>query len=161
MLNSTDVMVILVSKIMDKPKSITYFTDFNKRLFKYTPEKDTFTFAYDKDISCIYTKNQCTPNADLNGKEFCITYKGEIAVATTNIKNRETGECYKANSLTSKTYGYSSSKSLYIMDLFTASMVDQTGYYIINRTTNSTLQFKFEKEQNECLYSLWMSTFSM
>jgi len=39
-----------------------------------------------KDNICIYDKNQCTPNRDLNGKGFCITHKGEIALTATNIK---------------------------------------------------------------------------
>ena len=70
---------------------------------------DAYSFAYEKDITCIFNNNKCTPNADLKNQEFCITYKGELVLATTDIKSRETGDCYKANNINVNIYGYSQS----------------------------------------------------
>jgi len=135
--------------IMNKPESVTYFADANKRILKYDVQNDVYSFAYDKDITCYFVNNKCTPNADLNAREFCITYKGEIVLATTDIKNRETGECYRASSMNSNIYGIS--QSLYSMNLYSAQMVDQTGYYIISRSSNSTVVSKNYKAKNSNL----------
>jgi len=125
-------------QVMDKPESHTYFTDANKRIFTYNTNNNAYSFAYEKDIICIFSNNKCTPNADLNGREFCVTYKGEICLAKEDIKNRETGECYKSSSMTTTIYGYS--QNLYSMTLNQAQMVDQTGYYWVSLSTNSTVQ---------------------
>jgi len=135
--------------ILNKPESVTYYADVNKRILKYDIQNDVYSFAYEKDITCGFVNNKCTPNADLNAREFCITYKGEIVLATTDIKNRETGECYRANSMNSNIYGFS--QSLYSMNLYSAQMVDQTGYYIISRSTNSTVVSKNYKAKNNNL----------
>jgi len=135
--------------ITDKPDSLTYYVDVNKRIFKYNINNDAYSFAYDKDIMCIFANNKCTPNADLKNKEFCITYKGELALVKQDIKNRETGECYKASSITNTIYGYS--QYLYNMNMFSAEMVDETGYYIISLSTNTTVVSKNYKTKNNNL----------
>jgi len=135
--------------IMDKPNSTTYYADVNKRIIKYNVNSDSYTFAYDKDIICIYNNSKCTPNADIKNREFCITYKGELALAKQDIKNRETGECYKAASITNNIYGYS--QYLYNMNTFSAEMVDETGYYIVSLSTNTTVVSKNYKTKNSNL----------
>jgi len=135
--------------ITDKPESLSYYADVNKRILKYNVNSDSYSFAYSKDIICIFANNKCTPNADLKNQEFCITYKGELVLAKQDIKNRETGECYKASSITSTIYGYS--QYLYNMNIYSAQMVDETGYYIVNLSTNTTVVSKNYKTKNNNL----------
>jgi len=135
--------------IVDKPNTLTYYADVNKHIIKYNINSDTYSFAYDKDITCIFANNKCTPNADLKNQEFCITYKGELALAKQDIKNRETGECYKAGTISNSIYGYS--QYLYNMNLYSASMIDETGYYIISLSTNTTVVNKNYKNKNNNL----------
>jgi len=135
--------------ITDKPESLTYYADINKRILKYNVNSDSYSFAYPKDIICIFANNKCTPNADLKNQEFCITYKGELVLAKQDINNRETGECYKANSITNTIYGYS--QYLYNMNIFSAEMVDESGYYIVNLSTNTTVVSKNYKTKNNNL----------
>ena len=132
--------------IVDKPNSPVYYTDVNKRIFLYNINSNNYSFAYEKDIMCIFKNNQCTPNRDLKEKEFCITYKGELILAKTGIKNRETGECYRAPSIISEIYGYN--KYLYSMNIYSAEMVTQTGYYIVNISTNTTVNINNNKFKN-------------
>jgi len=133
-------------EIVDPPQSTVYYADVSKRILRYDVQSHHYLYAYDKDTICIYKDNQCTPNADLKSKEFCITYKGELVLTKTDIKNRETGECYKAPSMTSEIYGYG--QYLYLMDIYGATMVTQTGYYIINLSTNSTITTTTSKNKN-------------
>jgi len=135
--------------IIDKPDANTYYADVNKRILKYNVNNDVYTFAYEKDVICIFANNKCTPNADLKNQEFCITYKGEIVLATTDIKNRETGECYRAGTINNYIYGYS--QHLYHMNQFAAEMVDQTGFYIISLSTNTTVVSKNYKNKNNSI----------
>ena len=135
--------------ITDKPDAMTYYADVNKRIIRYNINSDSYSFAYEKDITCIFANNKCTPNADLKNQEFCITYKGELALAKQDIKNRETGECYKASSITNGIYGYS--QHLYNMNLYSAKMVDETGYYIVSLSTNTTVVSKNYKTKNNNL----------
>ncbi|ORX42976.1 scaffoldin [Piromyces finnis] len=131
---------------MDKPESTTYYTDVNKKIIQYNVDSDTYVFPYEKDITCIYENNKCTPNADLNDKEFCITYKGELVLAGENIKSRETGDCFKSNNIISNTFGYS--QHLYEMNSNAAQIVDATGYYIVSLATNSTATYKDYNNKN-------------
>jgi hypothetical protein len=85
----------------------------------------------------------------LKNQEFCITYKGEIVLATIDIKNRETGECYRAGTINNYIYGYS--QHLYHMNQFSAEMVDQTGFYIISLSTNTTVVSKNYKNKNNSI----------
>jgi len=135
--------------IVDKPSTLAYYTDVNKRILKYNINSDAYTFAYEKDITCIFNNNKCTPNVDLKNQEFCVTYKGELVLATADIKSRETGDCYKANNINANIYGYS--QSLYSMNLYSAEMVDQTGYYIVSLSTNTTVVSKNYKTKNSKL----------
>ncbi|ORX42351.1 scaffoldin [Piromyces finnis] len=135
--------------ILDKPDSLTFYADVNKRILRYNVNSGSYSFAYEKDIICIFANNKCTPNADLKNQEFCITYKGELALAEADIKNRETGECYKASSLSSTIYGYS--QSLYSMNLYSAEMIDETGYYIVSLSTNTNVVSKNYKTKNNKL----------
>jgi hypothetical protein len=125
---------------VDALNTITYIADINKRILKYDVNNKLYSFVYDKDIICIFKDNKCTPNADMKKNEFCITYKGELVLAQSSIKNRETGECYLSEGINSYIYGYGFSQHLYHMNQFTAQMVDQTGYYIINMFTNNTIE---------------------
>ena len=144
--------------IVDSPQSTVYYADVSKRILRYDIQSHRYLYAYDKDIVCIYKDNQCTPNADLKRKEFCITYKGELVLTKTDIKNREIGECYKASSITSKIYGYS--QYLYLMDIYGATMVTRTGYYIINLSTNFTITTTTSKNKNNryVIYGCLLST---
>jgi len=126
-------------RIINNPTTETYIVDINKRIMSYSIRQRKYQFAYPKDIICIFSNNRCTPNADMNDREFCITYKGELALVRQSIKNRETGDCYKATSLTDPIYGYG--QFLYTMDLYSAQMVDTTGFYLVNAITNTTVQF--------------------
>ncbi|ORX65102.1 scaffoldin [Anaeromyces robustus] len=135
--------------IVDKPESMTYYADINKRILKYNVNSGAYSFAYEKDIVCAFANNKCTPNADLKNQEFCITYKGELVLAKADIKNRETGECYRAPSITSTIYGYF--QYLYNMNMFAAQMVDETGYYIVSLSINTTVVSKNYKTKNNGL----------
>jgi len=132
-------------KILDSPENSTYFADVNKRILKFNVNSDSYSFAYEKDIICIFANNKCTPNADLNGREFCITYKGEICLAANDIKNRETGECYRASSVGNSIYGYN--QYLYKMNLYSATIVEENGYNIVSLSTNNTVSSKDYKNR--------------
>jgi len=132
-------------KILDEPEDATYYADVNKRIIKYNVNSDSYSFAYDKDITCIFSNNKCTPNADLNNREFCITYKGEIALAAADIKNRETGDCYRASSVNNYIFGYN--QYLYKMDINSATIVDKNGYYIVSLSSNNTVVTKDYKNR--------------
>jgi len=135
----------IACKILDQPDDATYYADVNKRIVKYNVNSDSYNFAYEKDITCIFANNKCTPNADLNNREFCITYKGEIALAAADIKNRETGDCYRASSVNNYIYGYN--QYLYRMDINSATVVDKNGYYIVSLSTNNTVSAKDYKNR--------------
>jgi len=122
--------------IIDKPETITYYADVNKRIIQYNPNSDSYTFAYDSDVICIYSNNKCTPRSDIKSKEFCITYKGELALVANDIKSRETGECYKADTINSKIYGLS--QYMYKMNSNSAERIIDTAYYVVSLSTNST-----------------------
>jgi len=122
--------------IIDKPDTVTYYADVNKRIIQYNPNSDSYSFAYENDVICIYANNKCTPRADVKSMEFCITYKGELALVTNDIKSRETGECYKADGISSKVYGLS--QYMYVMNAFSAERIVDTAYYVISMSTNST-----------------------
>jgi len=128
--------------IIDKLKTVSYIADINKKIIKYDPLLDKYSFAYSKDIICIHDEdsNKCTPKYDLEKREFCITYKGELALTTKDIKSRESGECYKSSDIDTNIYGYSD--YLYKMDQFFATMVDNTAYYMITKMTNYTAEHK-------------------
>ncbi|ORX59849.1 scaffoldin [Piromyces finnis] len=122
--------------IIDKSEIVTYFADINKRIIMFNPNSDSYSFAYENDVICIYSNNKCTPREDIKNMEFCITYKGELCLVTNDIKSRETGECYKADSITSKIYGLS--QYMYSMNAFAAERITDTAYYVISLSTNST-----------------------
>jgi hypothetical protein len=126
--------------IIDKLKTISYIADINKKIIKYDPEVQEYSFAYSPDITCIYANNQCTPKYDLERREFCITYLGELALTTRDIKSRESGECYKSNDIENSIYGFSN--YLYRMDQFSAVMIENTAYYIVTKSSNSTAEYK-------------------
>jgi len=132
-------------KILDNPDDVTYYADVNKRILKFNVNSDSYSFAYEKDITCIFANNKCTPNADLNSREFCITYKGELVLAAQDIKNRETGDCYRASNINNNIYGFN--QYLYNMDIYSASVVDDNGYYLVSISTNSTVSSKDYKNR--------------
>lgn len=126
--------------MVDNPTTLTYYADVNKRIIAFNPNSESYFFPYEEDIKCIYNNNKCTPNTDLNGREFCITYKGELVLASTDIKSRESGDCYKSNNIISYIFG--SSQYLYEMNSNSAQTVETTGYYVVSLATNSTASFK-------------------
>ena len=141
-----------VCSIIDKLSTDAYFADVNKKIIKYTAETKTFSFPYTKDIICIYDSNQCTPKYDLIKQEFCITYMGELVLATRDIPSRESAPCYRSKDIDSDIYGYS--QFLYRMDKFSAVMVDRTSYHIVTKSTNFTAEYKdyTNKPQNIVVY---------
>ncbi|ORY58328.1 scaffoldin [Neocallimastix californiae] len=142
----------LKCQIENLPNITTYYADVNKRILKYNPEKRDYSFAYDKDIKCIYKDSKCTPNADLKNQEFCITYKGELALINEDIKNRETGDCYKAKSITSNILGhYNPQRHLYQMNINAAQIIHDTGYFIVNLMNNNTVSMTNVKPRNNKL----------
>jgi len=126
--------------VISKPKRTTYIADVNKRIIKYNPNSDSYTFAYENDIICMYSNNKCIPRSDLKDQEFCITYKGELVLASSNIKSRETGECYKASNINSSIYGIS--QHLYSMTTNYAEIIDESSYYIVSLSSNTTATYK-------------------
>ncbi|ORX77215.1 scaffoldin [Anaeromyces robustus] len=138
--------------IIDNLKTISYFADVNKKIIKYDPELQKYSFAYNKDIICIYENNQCTPKYDLEKREFCITYLGELALTSKDIKSRESGDCFKSESTDHNIYGFS--QYLYKMDQFSAIMVDNTAYYLVTKSTNSTAEVKdyYKKPKSIVIY---------
>ncbi|OUM62214.1 hypothetical protein PIROE2DRAFT_20846 [Piromyces sp. E2] len=132
--------------IVDSPSSTTYYADVNKRIIQYNANSNSFSFPYEKDIICIYENNKCTPNADLKNKEFCITYKGELVLAGSDINSRESGDCYKSSNIVSYIFGYS--QFFYEMNSNSAQLVDTTGYYVISLSTNSTASYKDYTNKN-------------
>jgi len=127
--------------IIEKLKSDSYFTDVNKKIIKYTAETQKYTFPYSKDVICIYNDNTCTPKYDMEKRDFCITYLGELALTTTNILSRETAPCFKSKSIDANIYGLSQN-NLYKMDGYSASLVVNTGYHIVTKSTNYTAEHK-------------------
>ncbi|ORX80480.1 scaffoldin [Anaeromyces robustus] len=122
--------------IIDKPETATYYADVNKRIIMFNPNSDSYSFAYENDITCIYANNKCTPKSDIKNMEFCITYKGELALVVNDIKSRETGECFKADTITSKIYGLS--QYMYSMNAFSAERIVDNAYYVVSMSTNNT-----------------------
>ncbi|ORX95804.1 scaffoldin [Neocallimastix californiae] len=116
--------------MVDNPTTLTYYADVNKRIIAFNPNSESYFFPYEEDIKCIYNNNKCTPNTDLNGREFCITYKGELVLASTDINNNIIS------------YIFGSSQYLYEMNSNSAQTVETTGYYVVSLATNSTASFK-------------------
>ncbi|OUM63773.1 hypothetical protein PIROE2DRAFT_20628 [Piromyces sp. E2] len=135
--------------IIDKPETTAYYSDVNKRIIKFNPNSDSYSFAYDNDVICIYSNNKCTPRADIKNMEFCITYKGELCLVTNDIKSRETGECYKADTITSKIYGLS--QYMYSMNAFSAERIVDTAYYVVSLSTNTTATIRDYDGRNNSL----------
>jgi len=142
--------------VIPDPSSITYIVDVSKRIFKYSG--NAYTFAYDKDVLCAYSNNKCIPNTDLKSTEFCVTSAGELVIAASDIEAKKTGDCYKANNINNEIFGYSA--NLYKLNLYDATLIDDTGYYLISRTTNSTTEYKeFSSKNNKIvLYGCTLSS---
>jgi len=145
--------------VVPTPSSTTYYVDVSKRIFKYSG--NTFSFAYDKDVLCAYANNKCVPNTDLKNTEFCVTSAGELVIAATDIEAKKAGDCYKSTTITNEIFGYSS--NLYKLNLFDATIIDNTGYYLINVNSNSTTEYKeFSNKNNEIiLYGCSLSSCSV
>ena len=127
--------------IVEKPEGMAYYADVNKHIIQYDPKKDTYSFPYNKDIICIYNdRRQCIPKYDLNTNEFCITYKGELALVDKPIVAFETGGCYKSVDVNTKVYGLSN--YFYEMDAFSATRIVTSGFYLIDSTTNGSINYK-------------------
>ncbi|ORX79675.1 hypothetical protein BCR32DRAFT_294287 [Anaeromyces robustus] len=145
--------------VIPTPSSTTYYVDVSKRIFKYSG--NTFSFAYDKDVLCAYANNKCVPNTDLKNTEFCVTSAGELVIAATDIEAKKTGDCYKSTTINNEIFGYSS--NLYKLNLYDATIIDTTGYYLINVNSNSTTEYKeFSNKNNEIiLYGCSLSSCSV
>jgi len=137
---------------IDDLKTNGYFADVNKKIIKYEAETKKYSFAYNKDIICIYNDNHCTPKYDMEKREFCITYMGELVLATRNIPSRESGPCYKSKDINTNIYGFS--EYLYKMDKYSAVLVDNTSYHIVTKSTNYTAEYKdyANKPKNIVIY---------
>jgi len=135
--------------IIDKPENTAYFADVNKRIIVYNPNSDSYNFAYENEVICIYSNNKCTPRADIKNMEFCITYKGELCLVTNDIKSRETGECYKADTISSKVYGLS--QYMYQLNAFSAYRIVDNAYYVVSLSTNSTATIRDYSGKNNSL----------
>jgi len=130
--------------VIPNPSTTTYYVDVNKKIFKYTG--NTFSFAYDKDVICRYANNKCSPQSDLKSMEFCVTAAGELVIAAGDIEAKKEGDCYKASSISNEIFGYSS--NLYKLNLFDATLIDSTGYFLVSLNTNSTTEFKEFSNKN-------------
>ncbi|ORX84090.1 scaffoldin [Anaeromyces robustus] len=139
--------------IVEKPNTTTYYADVNKKIIKFDINNNLYTFPYDKDIVCIYNNNKCTPKYDLKNQEFCITYTGELVLASSDIKSHETGDCYKSNNIISYIFGYS--QHLYEMDSNSAQLIDTAGYYIVSMATNSTASYKDYNNSNNNIIKIY------
>jgi len=135
--------------IIDRPENAAYYADVNKRIIMYNPNSDSYSFAYENEVICIYSNNKCTPRADIKNMEFCITYKGELCLVTNDIKSRETGECYKADTISSKVYGLS--QYMYQMNAFAAERIVDNAYYVVSMSTNSTATIRDYSGKNNSL----------
>jgi hypothetical protein len=142
--------------VIPNPSSVTYIVDVSKRIFKYSG--NTYSFAYDKDVLCAYSNNKCIPNTDLKSTEFCVTSAGELVIAATDIEAKKSGDCYKASSMANEIFGYSA--NLYKLNLYDATLIDSTGYYLISVSTNSTTEYKeFGSKNNDIvLYGCSLSS---
>jgi len=130
--------------VIPNPSTTTYYVDVNKKIFKYSG--NTFSFAYDKDVICRYANNKCSPQTDLKSMEFCVTASGELVIAANDIEAKKEGDCYKASSISNEIFGYSS--NLYKLNLFDATLIDNTGYFLVSMNTNSTTEFKEFSNKN-------------
>jgi len=134
--------------VIPTPSTTTYYVDVSKRIFKYTG--NTFSFAYDKDVLCAYSNNKCIPNTDLKSTEFCVTSAGELVIAATDIEAKKTGDCYKSSTINNEIFGFSS--NLYKLNLYDATLIDNTGYYLVSVSSNSTTEFKeFSSKNNDII----------
>jgi len=129
-------------RIHDKSTTVSYVADVNKHILRYDPYNNKYSLAYETDVICIYDDHhhQCIPNANIGRRQFCITYKGELVLAKTEIKSRESGECYKADTINTRIYAYSEQQQqsqLFSMNLYSAQKIDEDGYYIVNTSTNT------------------------
>jgi len=144
------VFFFVTETIVDKPNVIsgvtaTYiFTTTNSKCFEVN---DFYTDLYFTVSSNIYLFDQGNVlQLYKTGYYFINTAKNilvsendtcELVLAQQDIKNRGTGECYNATSITNFLYGYS--QYLYNMNIYSTLMVDETGYYIVNLSTITTV----------------------
>lgn len=145
--------------VIPNPSTTTYIVDVSKRIFKYTG--NAYTFAYDKDVLCNYSNNKCVPQTDLKNTEFCVTSSGELVIAAGDIEAKKTGECYKSSTINNEIFGYST--NLYKLNLYDATLIDNTGYFLVSMNTNSTTELKEFSNKNSdiVLYGCSLSSCSL
>ncbi|OUM68988.1 scaffoldin [Piromyces sp. E2] len=124
--------------VVKRPETLTYFTDVNKKIIKYDPVTDRYSFM--RDITCIYSNDRCTPNANMNDQNVCITYKGELVLTSDEIISHETGNCYKSNDIDTDIYGYSN--NLYLMNSNSAHLLQNTSYFFINSLSHTMANYR-------------------
>ncbi|OUM62957.1 hypothetical protein PIROE2DRAFT_10647 [Piromyces sp. E2] len=144
----------------EKPEIVTYLTDIHNRIFRYSPKYNDFSFAYDHDIRCVYTRNYCIIESDRNeNNEFCLTENGELVLLIPSRKNdidhhkrnrnmvlpsqiltNYTMECIKANQESDTVYGLT--EHFYQLNLKSAKLINNSGYYIVNNYTNKVIDYK-------------------
>jgi len=78
--------------------------------------------------------------------EFCVTAAGELVIAANDIEAKKEGSCYKAATINNEIFGYSS--NLYKLNLYDATLIDNTGYFLVSMNTNSTTEFKEFSNKN-------------
>jgi len=121
-----------------RPDNTMYIADVNKKIIKYDAATDRYSFM--RDITCIYSNDRCTPNANMNDQNVCITYKGEIVLTSAEIQSHETGNCYRSSDINTNIYGYSN--NLYLMNSNSAQLIQNTSYFFINSISHTLANYK-------------------
>lgn len=134
--------------VVSTPTTTSYYVDVSKRIFKYTG--NAFAFAYEKDTLCQFGNSGssagCTPSTDMVDTEFCVTSSGELVVVVGDIEAKKSGQCFKSNNINTEIFGYYS--HLYRLNMYDATLVDVSGYYIVSLNSNSTTEFKEFSNKN-------------
>ncbi|ORX44740.1 scaffoldin [Piromyces finnis] len=127
-------------KILKNISSVFYFVDVNKHMFMFDPSYNKFFFPQNNNITCTrQDQNICKVSIDDNNEEFCIDTSGQL-VFLQNQTTKSTRQCVMMEYTDSEAYVFS--KNLYRLSSYSAKLIEEKGYYLINNNTRITAEFK-------------------
>ncbi|ORX81824.1 hypothetical protein BCR32DRAFT_268047 [Anaeromyces robustus] len=130
--------------LIDKISKILYFVDVNKRIFKFDQSHHKYFFAYEKDIICSHNYGSCTTLANVEDEEFCIETNGQLVFLQDKISVNSVGPCTMKESSSSESIIYY--KNLYRLTTYSAELIEDKGYYLINNSTRVSAELKDFKD---------------
>jgi len=129
--------------------SITYFIDVNRKLFKYDPFHKKYNFLYDQNIICSYNKNLCHVSKNVTNEEVCIGENGHLIFLQDQITLKSEGACSMVESENLEIMVYY--KDLYRLSAFTAVLMEEKGFYLLNNSTKTSAELKDFKDTSQTI----------